>query len=390
MSYDYLIVGAGYAGSIVARCMAEEGKKILLLEKRNHIGGNAYDFIDENGVNQHKYGPHIFHTSVEKAVTFLSRFTSWYPYEHRVLGYVEGKLVPIPFNLTSIERLFDSEKAEHLKQVLIQAYGMEKKVPILDLRKHEDPEIRELADYIFEHIFKYYTMKQWGYSAEEIDPSVTARVPVHISYDDRYFQDSFQNMPKEGYTKIFERMLDHPNIQVELNCDANQRIHLEQSTHEIYFDGKRFDGKLIYTGMVDALMDYCLGRLSYRSLEFDIQTHDGQYQPVGTVNYPTSAAVHPFTRITEYKLMMEHMPKDKTTIHVEYPYPYQEDAEKGNIPYYPLFTEASRNQYKQYVELAKQYPNLYLLGRLAEYRYYNQDAIVVRALDFVETLKKAD
>jgi len=216
MEYDVIIVGAGFAGAVTARRFAEDGKKVLVLEKRRQIGGNAYDWLDENKVMRHEYGPHIFHTNSAEAVSFLSRFTEWYPYEHRVLGYVKGKLVPIPFNLTSIEMIFPEDKAERLKQKLVQAYGMEKKVPILELRKNTDPEILELADFIFENVFQYYTMKQWGLTVEEIDPAVTARVPVLVSYDDRYFQNTFQKMPREGYTAIFRKMLTPPNIAVRL------------------------------------------------------------------------------------------------------------------------------------------------------------------------------
>lgn len=383
---DAIIVGAGFAGSVVARKLAEQGKQVLLLEQRNHIGGNAYDYLDENQVLRHEYGPHIFHTNSTKAVEFLSQFTEWFPYEHRVLGYIQDKLVPIPFNLTSIERCFEKEKAEHLKEVLIQEYGLETKVPILELRKNPDPDIQELAEFIFENVFKYYTMKQWGYTVEEIDPAVTGRVPVLVSYDDRYFQDSFQKMPKDGYTKIFERMLDHPNITVRLNTNANSLLTPLPEDGSILFEGETFKGIVVYSGILDALFGYQLGELPYRSLDFDVQSKEGDYQPVGTVNYPTPETVHPYTRISEYKKLMYDAPKEKTTIAIEYPYVYNRKAEKGNIPYYPVFTDESQEKYKGYLELAEKIPNLYPLGRLAEYRYYNMDAIVEHALEFVESI----
>jgi len=382
MPSDVLIVGAGYAGAVSARKFAEAGRHVLVLESRAQVGGNAADLMDSSGVRMHLYGPHLFHTNSGRAVDFLSRFTDWYPYEQRVLGYVEGRLVPIPFNLRSIELVFPPEKADHLKRVLIDAYGMEKKVPILELRKNPDPEIKALAEFIFEHVFKYYTMKQWGYTVDQIDPAVTARVPVHVSYDDRYFQDQYQMMPKEGYTRMFERMLDHPNIEVLLNTDANRLLEADPDHGEIRFRGQRFDGPVIYTGIIDSLMNYQLGELSYRSLWFDLQTREGDFQPVTTVNYPTPAEEHPWTRITEYKRIMENPPKDRTTIAVEYPYAYDRRAEKGNVPYYPVFTEESRARYQSYVDLVRPIPNLHLLGRLAEYRYYNMDACVVAALDF--------
>lgn len=383
---DVLIVGAGFAGAVSARIFAENGKKVMILERRNHIAGNAYDYLDDNGVLRHEYGPHIFHTSSREAEAFLSRFTDWFDYEHRVLGCIEGKLVPIPFNFTSIEMLFPQEKAKHLKDVLISAYGMDHKVPILELRKNEDPEIRELAEYIFEHVFKYYTMKQWGYSAEEIDPSVTGRVPVMVSYDDRYFQDSFQKMPVNGFTALIEKILDHENIEVKLNTEAMDHLSVDVPAKKVLYDGEVFDGIVIYTGLVDQLLNYASGDLPYRSLEFDVRSEKGQYQPVTTVNYPTPASEHPYTRITEYKNMQYNPPKDKTTIAVEYPYAYDRKGEKGNVPYYPVFTDASRARYQAYVDLIKDIPNLYLLGRLAEYKYYNMDAITEAAIHLAKEI----
>lgn len=388
MNYDVIIVGAGFAGACVARKFAEANQTVLILEKRNHIGGNAYDFMDENEVRRHEYGPHIFHTSSNEAVEFLSEFTDWYPYEHRVLGKVEDKFVPIPFNLKSIEMIFDEEKATRLKKALVEEYGMETKVPILKLKENKDPEIRELAEFIYENVFKYYTMKQWDLTVEQIDPAVTGRVPVFVSYDDRYFQDSFQNMPKDGYTAIFERMLDHKNITVKANVNAMDHLHVDVENKKVMFDGEVYNGLVVYTGLVDELLDYRLGELSYRSLEFDVQSKDGTFQQTATVNYPTPKEVDPFTRITEYKWMMENQPEDKTTICVEYPYAYSKDGKKGNVPYYPVFTETSKKQYEEYVSLIAPIDNLVLLGRLAEYRYYNMDAIVHHALQVATKLIK--
>ena len=382
MGPDVIIVGAGYAGCVTARVLADAGKQVLILEKRAHIGGNAYDYLDENGVMRHEYGPHIFHTNSERAVEFLSRFTDWYPYEHRVLGYIEDKLVPIPFNLKSIELLFPAEKAAHLKEVLINIYGMNTKVPILELRKSDDPQIQELAEYIFEHVFKYYTMKQWGYSAEEIDPAVTGRVPVLVSYDDRYFQDQYQMMPSDGFTRMFEQMLDHENIMVQLESEAMNHLRIEPETGKVFYKGAAFDKPVIYTGLVDQLLNYVNGDLPYRSLEFDVQTKEGQFQPVTTVNYPSPAEEYPYTRITEYKNMQKNPPKEKTTIAIEYPYVYDRKGEKGNVPYYPVFTDDSKQKYSDYVKLLENVPNVYLLGRLAEYKYYNMDAIVDAAIEF--------
>ena len=384
---DIIIVGSGYAGSVMAERFANDlNKKVIIIEKRDHIAGNMFDWIDENGVRVHKYGPHLNHTNSERVYEYLSDFTEWYPYEHKVLGLVQEQFVSIPFNLAGIEACFSEEKATHLKNILIQEYGMGTKVPILKLREHSDKDIQELAEFIYENVFLYYTMKQWGLKPDEIDPNVTNRVPVNVSYDDRYFNDTYQCMPKEGYTPLFEKMLSHPNIEVRLNTEANDVLKVSLEDNKIYFEGKEFEGQVIYTGAIDTLFEYQLGELEYRSLDFDLQSKEGTFQPVGTVNYPTPKEMHPYTRITEYKHMMEVQPKN-TTIAVEYSLPYQRDAEKGNIPYYPVFTEEGQEKYNQYVALANQFKQLTLLGRLAEYRYYNMDAIVLRALEVYDQLK---
>ena len=388
MNYDVIIIGAGYAGAVMARQYAEDNKKVLILEKKSHIGGNAYDYMDENHIRIHEYGPHLFHTNEKEVVDYLSRFTEWYPYEHRVKGLINDKFVPIPFNLTSIEELFDKETADNLKNELIKEYGMEKKVPILELRKSNNPEVRNLAEFIFEKVFKYYTMKQWDYSIEQLSATVTDRVPVFVSYDDRYFQDTYQMMPKEGFTAMFEKMLNHPNIEIRLNTEALDVMKFDFETGKIYFEGKEFTNDVIYTGLADYLCGYRHGKLEYRSLWFDLKVMDGTYQTAVTCNYPTPKEIHPFTRITEYKLMMENKENPKTAIHVEYPFRYDEDAEKGNIPYYTVFTEDNKALYETYKKELEVFKNLTLLGRLAEFRYYNMDAITKAALDKYKSLTK--
>lgn len=389
MKPEVIVIGAGFAGSVIAeRFASDAGKRVLVLEKRAHIGGNMYDYIDENGVRRHEYGPHILHTNSKEVIDYLSCFTEWYPYQHRVLGHINGVVAPIPFNLTTIEKSFAPEKAERLKALLIETYGMEKKVPILQLRANPNPEINELAEYIYEHVFKYYTMKQWGQTPEEIDPAVTGRVPVHISYDDRYFQDTYQQMPENGFTGIFENMLKHERIEIRLNTDAKSCLKIDLENRQILFEGEVFTGPVIFTGAIDDLLDYPLGELPYRSLEFDIQSYPSTYQEAATVNYPTSAAQDAFTRITEYKLLMPQAEQpEATTIAVEYPLTYHHDGEKGNIPYYPMATEECRSQYEAYLELIKPITNLHLLGRLAEYKYYNMDAIIAKALQVYESGK---
>ena len=290
MGYDVLVVGAGFAGAVTARRLAEDGnKRVLVLERRGHIGGNAYDCLDEAGVLIHKYGPHIFHTNEKRVYDYLSRFTQWRDYQHRVVANIPdekgGRLqYPVPFNLTSLETAFGLEEGRRLGEKLMAAYGAEKKVTILELRQSDDPEIAALADYVYEHVFVHYTMKQWGQKPEDIDPNTTARVPVFLSRDDRYFQDAYQGMPLEGYTPIFEKMLEHPNITVETGEDALKRLELGAGV--IKLDGETFGGLVVYTGQADELFGFRFGSLPYRTLDFGFETLQQDYfQTHGTVNY---------------------------------------------------------------------------------------------------------
>lgn len=383
--YDIIIVGSGFAGATIAERWAKKGKKVCVIEKRPHIGGNCYDYMAD-GIDIHKYGPHIFHTNLKDVYEYLCNFSEFYPYEHRVLGHVDDKLVPIPFNLKSIEMCFEHEVAEELKAVLVNEYGMGKKVPIMVLRENANAKVKQLADFIFEKVFKYYTMKQWGLKAEEIDPSVTARVPVNVSYDDRYFADTYQFMPKNGYTAIFEKMLESENIDVLLNTDAKTLLRFDFEKQQCYFDGEVFKGPIIYTGAVDELLDYELGELPYRSLDLVLEKHEGQFQKAATENYPGNAKDYPYTRITEYKLFQENYPSDVTFIHTEYPLAFDRNDEKANIPYYPIFTPENAAKHQAYVDKLKVFKNLILVGRLAECRYYNMDTIIKKALEVAEEL----
>lgn len=383
IKYDVIIVGAGFAGAVLAERLAHRDKQVLVIDSRGQIGGNAYDYMQDD-ILIHKYGPHIFHTNYKEVFDYLSNFTKWYKYEHKVVGHIKDKIVPIPFNLKSIEECFDQDKSDKLKEILKITYGDGKKVPIMELLKNEDEDIKELANFIFENVFKYYTMKQWGLEADELDSAVTARVPVSVSYDDRYFNDEYQYMPKDGYTKIFEKLLDNKNIELRLNTYSKDLISLKDG--KIFFDGELFEGKLIYTGAIDELFDYSLGELPYRSLDLKLERKDGTYQKKATENYPCPKEERAYTRITEYKHFMENEIEDLTYIHIEYPMAYDRNAQIGNIPYYPVFTEENDRRYKSYVELANNYENLILIGRLAEYRYYNMDAIVKKALEVASTL----
>lgn len=380
-TFDCLVIGAGYAGAVCARELAEKGgKRVLVLERRDHIGGNAYDKLDAAGVLIHQYGPHIFHTADRQVYDYLSRFTQWRNYQHRVLANVHGQLMPVPFNLRSLIQAFGEEKAARLAEKLLTTYGPEKKVTVLQLRENEDAELRELADYVYENVFLHYTMKQWGQTPEEIDPGTIARVPVFISLDDRYFQDPHQGMPQEGYTPMFEKMLDHPSITVELGVDARSRVAFADGC--VTLDGAAFTGPVIYTGPVDELFDCRYGRLPYRTLDFAFETlEQEEFQPCGTVNYTVS---EDFTRITEFKHLTGQEKPGKTTIVREYSRAYT--GADGETPYYSIISPENNALYDQYKTLADEFKNLSLLGRLAEYKYYNMDAIVARALALSQAL----
>jgi len=382
--YDIWVAGAGYAGAVAARALAEKGRRVLVLERRDHIGGNAYDCLDEHGVLIHKYGPHIFHTNDKKVFDWLSRFTQWRRYQHRVIANVprdnpevvpahkttDGRFFfPVPFNLDSLRNAFGEREGRRLGEKLLNAYPAQSQVTILELRQNPDPEIAAIADYVYEHVFVHYTMKQWGQKPEEIDPNTTARVPVRLSQDDRYFQDAYQGMPLEGYTKMFERMLDHPNIEARLSVDARPVL-------------KEARGPVIYTGQADELFDFKFGPLPYRTLFFQFETlFQDIYQTHGTVNYTVD---QDFTRITEFKHLTGQEIPGVTAIVKEYSRAYT--GEEGEIPYYAIINPENNALYAKYKAEADKYPNLHLLGRLAEYKYYNMDAIAARALELAERL----
>jgi len=377
---DCVIIGAGVAGCVAARELAEAGKKVLILEQREHVGGNCYDELDEHGILIHKYGPHIFHTKDKRAYDYLSRFTDWYAFGHEVVANVYGKLIPVPFNLNTLHMVYDKEKADALEKKLVDAFGMESRVPVLKLREHPDPDIQGIAAYVYENIFLHYTMKQWGQKPEEIDPAVTGRVPVLISYDNRYFQEPYQGMPSLGYTAMFKKMLDHSNIMVETKVDARKRIALKDN--QVFFDGDLFEGNVIYTGPLDELFDCQFGRLPYRSLNFEFEYLDQEdFQGHSVVNYTVS---EDFTRITEFKYLTGQQAPG-TTIVREYPFAYTGAA--GEIPYYAINNEENQKLYQKYKALLRKTSNFYLLGRLAEYQYYNIDSMVIKALELTEKIK---
>lgn len=384
--FDYIIVGAGFAGSVLAeRIATQQDKKVLIVEKRNHIAGNAYDSYDNSGVLIHNYGPHIFHTKIKKVWDYLSRFTEWNHYHHEVLGVIDGKKVPIPFNLNSIDEVFPKSLAERLEQKLIENFGYNVKVPILKLREADDQDLKFLAEYIYEKVFLGYTVKQWGLTPEELDPSVTGRVPVYISRDNRYFQDAYQGMPKEGYTKVFENMLDHPNIKVMLNTDYKEilKFNFEDGSCELF--GQDFEGQIIYTGPIDYFFDYKYGQLPYRSLSFQFEQFNQEFvQETGTVNYPND---YNFTRVTEFKYLT-NQDVNRTTTVKEFSQSY---VPEENTPYYPIKNDENFELYRKYREELRQYDNLMMIGRLAEYQYYDMDMVIGKALKiFSEKLERVE
>lgn len=375
--YDSIIVGAGIAGAVTARKLADHGQKILIIEKRNHIGGNCYDYVDENGILVHKYGPHIFHTNSNEVYKYLSKFTKWYDYHHEVLAFVGGQYIPIPFNLNTLEMVFSSDKATKLQKKLVEKYGYDKRVTIMDMLHDCDKEIQEIAEFVYNNIFLKYTVKQWGQTPEQIDKSVMSRVPVLISKDNGYFQDKYQGMPLHGYTKLFENMLDHDNIEIRCFCDAKDFLQFNED--EIYFEGTAFHGNVVYTGAIDELFGLEYGRLPYRTLEFQFEELKMKsYQPAAVVNYTVSEK---FTRITEFKKLTGQK-SENTTIVREYSKAYT--GEKNEIPYYAIINKDNNDLYERYIKIAQRFKNLYLLGRLAEYKYYNIDAITLEALRLSE------
>lgn len=379
--YDCIVVGAGFAGATVARELAERGgRRVVVLESRDHIGGNAYDHTDASGVLVHKYGPHIFHTYDERVWQYLSRFTDWNGYSHEVLADVRGTYLPVPFNKESLRLAFGPERGSELIAKLVERFGDEVKVPISKLREERDPDLAEVADYIYENVFLHYTTKQWGKRPEEIDPSVTARVPVFLSEDLRYFQDPHQGLPTNGYTAIFEAMLDHPGIDVFTGVDARGVLTIDGDAVNV--DGRPYHGIVIYTGPLDELFDNRFGRLPYRSLDFVFETRQvDQFQPRGTINYTVS---EDYTRITEFKHLTRQQIAGVTTIVFEYSKDYVPGS--GMDPYYPIVGQENADRHAAYVDLTRSLGNFYPIGRLAEYRYYNMDQTVTNALALADKL----
>lgn len=361
-----LVAGAGLSGAVLANLIADKlDEKVVVIERRGEIAGNIYDYKDkETGITIHKYGPHIFHTNNKKVWDYLSHFTGWHLFFLKPNAVFEGNICTLPFTLTTLYEVFSAPMAQRIEEKLIKNYGWGVKVPILQLKENEDADLKFIADYVYEHMFKNYTTKQWGLKPEDIDPSVTARVPVYISHDRRYFQDKYQGIPINGYTKMIENILNHPNIELRLHTD--------------FKDVKEKFDRVFYSGAIDEYFNYKFGELPYRSLYFDVQTINKEYyQKTAMTNYPNN---YDFTRITEHKYFLDEK-SDKTVISIEYP----QQFERGkNERYYPISNPETQALYAKYKQEAGKIDGLYFIGRLGGYKYYNMDLAVEKIFEFFE------
>jgi UDP-galactopyranose mutase len=382
VNYDYVVIGAGLAGAVIAERIARVLKKnVMIIEKRNHIGGNCYDEHDAHGILIHKYGPHLFHTDSKRAWQYLSSFTKWHTYHHRVLVNINGKNVPLPVNFTSLRQLFDKGKAAVFEKFLIDEYGADQKIPVLELKNSRHRELHTLADFIIKNIYMNYSQKQWGASFDSLGKTVTERVPIFTGTDVCYFLDRYQGLPEHGYTALIEKMIDNSRIKILLNTDYREVLSFDDTSGELELCGCKFNGILINTGKIDEFLNYKFGELPYRSMKLHFETYPVTfYQENSVINYPGALKLN---RITEFKHLTGQK-IDCTTIAREYP----EDHHKNfNDPYYPIPHRTYLDLYEKYKNGFKGFDNIIMLGRLGEYRYYDMDQVVLRALDVFEEIK---
>lgn len=366
-----LIVGCGLSGIVLAeRLASQKNEEVLIVDKRNHVGGNIFDYKDkETGITVHRYGPHVFHTNSKEIWDYLSQFTEWHRLMYRVKAVIDGIEVNIPFNLDSLRKVFPTILADKLEIKLLKNFGFNKKVPILELRNSKDSDLEFLAQYIYEKVFLGYTVKQWGVKPEDLDSSVSGRIPVYISRDDRYFQDRYQAIPRNGYTAMVKKMLDNSLIKVELNT-AFKQIH-----NDIRYE------RLFFSGAIDEYFNYEFGRLPYRSLDIVFKMHDCEYLQSGPqINYPEN---YDYTRSVEYKYYLNEK-SDKTIVSYEYSYPYEEGK---NERYYPIPDKKNQDLYERYSFKAKKLKNVWFVGRLGDYKYYNMDQTILRALELFKEIR---
>lgn len=378
-----IIAGAGLSGTVFGRILAEQGFEVEIHEKKNHLAGHIYDFKNK-GIMVQKYGPHIFHTSKKEVISFVEKFWKLNNFKNRVSGYVNEVFVPIPFNFKSIDLCFP-EKKEEIKKILLKEYPNRDSVPILELKENKNKIIKDLALFIYKNLFENYTTKMWGLNPNEIDKSVTARIPVILSYYDRYFKDDYEGVPQEGFTKAIENMLYHPNIKVILNSDVDKNIHFQKD--KIIFGNEKKEHLLIYTGQIDALFSNKFGILDYRSLDIKFEEIKTKlFQDFAVVNYPADPKM---TRITEFKNFYPEKDSfdfDYTIISKEFPGKYDPNSKIFHTPYYPLANNEAREKYNLYLNESKKYKNLFLLGRLARFKYINMDQAIEEAIEMANEI----
>lgn len=378
-----IVIGAGITGCVIARYFADNDYKVHIYEKREHIGGAIYDYMDETGSYIHKFGPHIFHTNSDTAYLFINRFSHWNLFNHKVLGQIQNVLCPIPFNFTSIETLFPEDTANRFIQKLSNFIGQGNSTTIGELSKANDNDLKELADFIYRHVFLNYTTKQWGVPPEELGGTVMSRVPVRASYDDYYFSDQYQLIPRNGYTSFLKEIINHENIELHTNCDMDKRICINDDM--LFVDGQLYNDVMVYTGCLDRLLNYQYGILPYRTLKFVFETTKWKFQPVAVVNYPNAPE---FTRITEFGHFYPDKQFTKTTLMYEYPLGY--DPSSDYEPYYPIPTDENDRLYQMYCQRVNKVKNFFPAGRLGSYKYINMDAAILEGLSVAQKIIKGN
>lgn len=382
-----IVVGAGFSGSVIARKLADElDRKVSVVERRRHIGGNAYDELDGHGILVQRYGPHGINTNKFFIIEYLKQYAELFPHCVKMLSFIDGKYVRLPFNFETVQQLVGAENSESLLKKLRSAFGGRDRVPVLELVNHPDAEVSRYGNLLFDKAYKTYTSKMWGIGVDKIDKYVLERVPMAMNYDERYLNKDYQYLPVKGFTEIFRNMLAHPNIDLELNTDALEHISFNEAENTVLYDGEAVEA-LIFTGPIDELFDYKFGSLPYRSLDIKYEhSESSSVLPCEIISYPQAAG---FTRSTEYrKLMYNDENAVGSVVATEYPLQYDKNAKVGNIPYYPVVTEESSAMYSKYRSEVGKYKNIFLCGRLAEFKYYNMDICIEHALQYFENIKE--
>ena len=379
-NYDAIVVGCGLSGAVVARELAEKGRRVAIFERRNHIGGNMYDYVDDHGILVHKYGPHTFHTNSKMLFDYVCQYEDWQEYHLKCGAVINGKCTPVPFNFQTIDDFFSIKEADTIKRNIVEEFGSRKVATVLEVLEHKNPIIRKYGEFLFKNDYSLYTAKQWGIAPTLIDPSILKRVPLRFSYEEGYFDDKFQVMPKHSYTEFFKNILSHRNIKVFLNISALDFLHIDMNASSVTVNGKPFNQIVIYTGAIDELLNNSFGNLPYRSLEFVWKSEEiTSKQKYAVVAYPQSDG---YTRIVEFKKLPEQF-SSWTTYEIEYPVTY---SPYKNEAYYPVLTETSMSLYRKYESIIAKIPNLYLCGRLAKFKYFNMDQALDSALNLVHSI----